>query len=399
MRPSARWASVALLLLLPLTAAPATAAESDAEPARTSPAPLLTHEVDGIDGQYIVTLRPDVASAQAARLAGVTPLHSYQRVLNGFAAKLTPAQLAAVRAMPEVAAVEQDARVVAAPVEDRAPAVRVTASSWGLDRIDQPYLPLNGRYEVTATGAGAYAFILDSGIDYAHPEFAGRVYFGYDAMGDGRRGQDCNGHGTHVAGTVGGSVHGVAREVGLVSLRVLGCDGRGSWSGVIGGLEWAAGNAGGRSLVLNASLGGPRSAAVDAATNALFDRGVLPVVAAGNEASDACGTSPAGAERALTVGASDHLDQEARFSNFGPCLDVYAPGTQIRSARLGGGSVALDGTSMASPHVAGVAALYKARNPSATPAAVGGWILEQSVKNALTVSKTSPSRLLQTGGL
>ncbi|WP_374984249.1 S8 family serine peptidase [Streptomyces fradiae] len=139
---------------------------------------------------------------------------------------------------------------------------------------------------------------------------------------------------------------------------------------------------------------GPRPGA-----NALFGRGVLPVVAAGNEASDACGVSPAGAERALTVGASDHLHQEASFSDFGPCLDVYAPGTQIRSARLGGGIVALDGTSMASPHVAGVAALYKARNPSATPAAAVGWILERSVRNALTVSKTSPSRLLQTGGL
>ncbi|CAL9280827.1 S8 family peptidase [Streptomyces sp. SudanB25_2051] len=396
MRLSARCASVALLLLLPF-AAP-SAAQADSEPVHTSPAPLRTHATGGIDGQYIVTLKPDVASAHAARLAGVTPLHSYSRVLNGFAAKLSPTQLTTVRNMPEVAAVEQDAEVTAAPVRE-APGTRVAASSWGLDRIDQPYLPLNGQFNVNSTGSGAYAFILDTGIDYAHPEFAGRVYFGYDAMGDGRRGQDCNGHGTHVAGTVGGSTFGVARQVRLVSLRVLGCDGRGAWSGIIGGFEWAAANAGSAPAVLNASLGGPRSEAVNAAASALYERGVLPVVAAGNSAVDACGVSPASAPGAFTVGASNHLDQEASFSNFGPCLSVYAPGTQIRSARLGGGSVALDGTSMASPHVAGVAALYKAQNPSATPGAIAGWLVDQSVKNTLTVSKTSPNRLLQTGGL
>ncbi|MEU3448343.1 S8 family peptidase [Streptomyces thermolilacinus] len=397
MRLSARCASVALLLLLPFAAPPA--AQADSEPARTAPAPLRTHATGGIDGQYIVTLKPDVASAHAAKTAGVTPLHSYSQVLNGFAAKMSPAQLSAVRNMPEVAAVEQDAEVTAVPVREETPSTRVAASSWGLDRIDQPYLPLNGQFNVNGTGSGAYALILDTGIDYAHPEFAGRVYFGYDAMGDGRRGQDCNGHGTHVAGTVGGSTFGVARQVRLVSLRVLGCDGRGAWSGIIGGLEWAATNAAKAPAVLNASLGGPRSDAVNAAATALYAKGVLPVVAAGNSAVDACGVSPASAQGAFTVGASNHLDQEASFSNFGPCLSIYAPGTQIRSARLGGGSVALDGTSMASPHVAGVAALYKAQNPSAAPGTVAAWLVDQSVKNTLTVSKTSPNRLVQTGGL
>ncbi|MFV2121885.1 S8 family serine peptidase, partial [Streptomyces sp. Act-28] len=151
--------------------------------------------------------------------------------------------------------------------------------------------------------------------------------------------------------------------------------------------------------VLNASLGGPRSEALDAAATALSDRGVLPVVAAGNSSVDACGVSPAGAARVMTVGATNHLDQEASFSNFGPCLSVYAPGTQIRSAWPGGGSTQLSGTSMASPHVAGVAALYKARHPSASSGAVAGWIVEQSVKDVLTVTKGSPNRLVQTGGL
>ncbi|MFJ8693316.1 S8 family peptidase [Streptomyces roseolilacinus] len=394
MRLSARCASAALLLLLPFAAAPATAAESDTEPRRTAPAPLRPAAEGGIDGRYIVTLEPTAASAQVARLAGVTPLFSYDKALRGFAAKLSPEQLSAVRSMPEVAAVEQDAQVTAAPV----PATRAVANSWGLDRIDQPFLPLNGQFNVNGTGSGVWAFVLDTGIDYGHPEFAGRAYHGYDAIGDGRNGRDCNGHGTHVAGTVGGATYGVAREVRLVSVRVLNCQGSGSLSGVIAGLDWAAGSSV-RPAVLNASLGGPRSEAVNAAATALSDRGVLPVVAAGNSSVDACGFSPAGAARVMTVGATNHLDQEASFSNFGPCLSIYAPGTQIRSAKLGGGSTQLSGTSMASPHVAGVAALYKAQNPSASSGAVAGWIVEQSVKDVLTVTKSSPNRLVQTGGL
>ncbi|MFF8386451.1 S8 family peptidase [Streptomyces kanasensis] len=405
MRLSARRASAALLLLLPLAAAPApaTAAAGGAEPAptvsRAAPAPLRTHASGGIDGQYIVTLRPGAApAAQVAGVAGVTPLFSYEKVLHGFAARLTPDQLTAVRAMPEVEAVEQDAVATATPLPAEGPVPRVRATSWGLDRIDQPYLPLDNRFEVTGTGSGVWAFILDTGIDYGHPEFANRAHFGFDAIGDGRNGQDCNGHGTHVAGTVAGATFGVARQARVVSFRVLDCQGRGSYSGMIAGFERAAASTA-RPAVLNGSLGGPRSDAVNAAADGLYAKGVLPVIAAGNSAEDACKVSPASAAGAFTVGATDHLDQEASFSNFGPCLELYAPGTQIRSARLGGGSTTLDGTSMASPHVAGVAVLHMAQNPGASPADVGGWLVQQSVTGVLTVSKGSPNRLVQTGGL
>ncbi|UFQ19138.1 MULTISPECIES: S8 family peptidase [Streptomyces] len=396
MRLSARCACAALLLLLPLTALPASAAEpSPKEPARSAPAPLRTTSAP-IPDQYIVTLKPDTPStaAQITQQVGATALHEYQRVLHGFAAKLDAGQLAAVRRLPEVAAVEQDATVTATPL--RAP--RVPAASWGLDRIDQPYLPLNGQFNVNSTGAGASAYILDTGIDYGHAEFGGRAVPGFDAMRDGRNGQDCNGHGTHVAGTVGGANYGVARQARLVSVRVLGCDGSGSYAGVIAGFDWVAGNAR-QPAVLNGSLGGPRSDAVNRAATALSDRGVLPVVAAGNDATDACNVSPASAQRVLTVGATDHQDQEASFSNHGPCLDMYAPGTAIVSARLGGGSVALSGTSMASPHVAGVATLLKGRAPSATSAEVYNWIVDKSVKGILTVTRSSPNRLVQTDGL
>jgi subtilisin family serine protease len=389
MRLFARRACVAMLLLLPLAATPTTALAADDDPAplRTTAAP--------VPDQYIVTLKPGTASAvRITQQLGVTPLHEYSRVLRGFTARLTASQLATVRGLPDVAAVEQDAVVTAGPLR----ANRAPAYSWGLDRIDQPYLPLNQQFNVNSSGSGATAYVLDTGIDYAHPEFGGRARPGFDAMGDGRNGQDCNGHGTHVAGTVGGANFGVARQASLVSVRVLGCDGRGSLGGMIAGMDWVANNAR-QPAVLNGSLGGPRSDAVNQAATALSDSGVLPVVAAGNDSVDACNVSPASAARVLTVGATDYQDRETGFSNYGPCLDMYAPGAAIVSARLGGGSVALNGTSMASPHVAGVATLLKARYPAATPAQVYTWLVEQSVKDVLTVSKSSPNRLVQTAGL
>ncbi|OKK05844.1 peptidase S8 [Streptomyces sp. CB03234] len=388
MRLSARRACVALLLLLPLAAAPttATAADDDPAPLRTTAAP--------VPDQYIVTLKPGTASAKVAQRLGITPLHEYTSVLRGFAAKLDASQLAAVRGLPDVQAVEQDAVVTVGPVA----APHAVAASWGLDRIDQPYLPLNGQFNVYSTGAGATAYILDSGIDYGHTEFGGRAVPGFDAMGDGRNGQDCNGHGTHVAGTVGGATYGVARASRLVSVRVLGCDGKGAYSGIIAGFDWVARNAQ-QPAVLNGSLGGPRSDAVNQAATALSDSGVLPVIAAGNDAIDACNVSPASAARVLTVGATNQHDLQTNFSNHGPCLDMYAPGADIVSARLGGGSVALNGTSMASPHVAGVATLLKSRHASATPAQVYRWLTDRSVDGILVVSPSSPNRLVQTAGL
>ncbi|MEV7533524.1 S8 family peptidase [Streptomyces hydrogenans] len=393
MRTPVRLAVAAVLAATPaLAAGPATAI---AEPA---PAPLHTAGANALPGQYIVTLKKGTDASGVTRKLKLKPSHVYGAALNGFAAPLSGLQLDALRATPGVASVEEDATADALPVP-AAPAGRAPSGVWGLDRIDQRDLPLDNDFAVRGSGAGVTAYILDTGIDYQHAEFGGRAVFGFDAMGDGRAGQDCNGHGTHVAGTVGGMTYGVATKADLVSVRVLGCDSRGSWSGIIAGLDWVAKNAK-QPAVLNASLGGSRSQAVnDAATN-LSLAGVLPVVAAGNDKRDACQVSPASANRVLTVGASDRYDRETNFSNYGSCVHLYAPGQDILSARLGGGSIAENGTSMAAPHVAGAAALYKQAHPSAQPEEIYSALLTHSTKDHLTsLSAGSPNRLLNTGGL
>ncbi|MER5867584.1 S8 family peptidase [Kitasatospora sp. NPDC002040] len=403
MRSSVRRASAALLLLAPLTVAPMSSAQGAPQDRRATPAPLHT-TARAIPDQYIVTLRQgvDPAAFVSSKFPGLVPLFTYGAALNGFAARLTPLQLETLRGLPGTEAVEQDAVAGAFGEEGRGGrgglASRAPATSWGLDRIDQQDLPLDQQFTVQGTGKGVTVYVVDSGIDFQHPEFGGRAVAGYDAMGDGRNGQDCQGHGTHVAGIAAGATFGVAREASLVSVRVLGCDGKGTWSGIIAGLDWVAKNAKGPG-VLNASLGGGTNLSVNAAANAVYRKGVLPVVAAGNDAVDACGISPAGSKRTFTVAASDVNDKQAGFSNFGRCINLYAPGTGILSAKLGGGSVTMDGTSMASPHVAGVAALYKAANPDATPEEVADWLSEKSTKNVLkALGAESANELLNTGG-
>ncbi|MFE4828752.1 S8 family peptidase [Streptomyces sp. NPDC056672] len=451
MRLSARWAPIALLLFVPLVSGAGMTGMSgqagtsgdarsngdvrskgDARSngdvtagARQVPVPV-ERSVSAIPGQYIVTLKPAFSAATVVQQLGVKPLFTYGTALRGFAAALTGDQLRAVRAFPAVQAIEENARIsVGSPAAVRArsgekptgkavgkavgKSVRkavgtavgkaVKAESWGLDRIDQRKLPLDNDFTVTGTGSGVTAYIIDTGIETAHSEFGGRATVGFDAIGDGRVGQDCNGHGTHVAGTTGGATYGVARSASLVAVRVLNCQGKGDWAGVIAGFDWVAANAR-QPAVLNASIGGSSSAAVDSAVNAVTATGVLPVVAAGNESQDACGVSPAGATSALAVGATDNQDGEARFSNFGRCLTTYAPGVAIVSAKLGGGSSTLNGTSMASPHVAGVAVLLKAKYPTASPAELTGWLTKASTKDVVRpISTGSPNRLLYTGGL
>lgn len=388
-------AAAALLLASPLTAMPSVAATP------TPPAAPLYRSDHAVPDQYIVTLDKSVDTRGTVRTLGIKPMFTYSSAMRGFAAVLTSAQLDTVRRTPGVAAVEENASASAFGPGSGAltgPAPRAAATSWGLDRIDQRQLPLDGRFTTTGHGAGTTAYIMDTGIDFGHSEFGGRAVPGFDAVGDGRNGADCNGHGTHVAGTVGGATFGVAPQAHLVSVRVLGCDGTGSYAGIIAGFDWVAQNAQ-QPAVLNASLGGSFSPAVNTAVNSLADAGVLPVVAAGNSTADACRVSPASAEGAFTVGATNTSDDETSFSNFGPCLALFAPGQDIVSARLGGGSIALSGTSMASPHTAGVALLYKAARPSASAIEVGNWLDDQSTKDALTVQGNSPNRLLYTGGL
>ncbi|MCX5196419.1 S8 family peptidase [Streptomyces sp. NBC_00249] len=393
MRMLTRVTVAALLAMTPVTAA--SASDSAPEP---TPAPLITAASNGVPGNYIVTLEKGVDAAKLAERLKLKPTFVYGKAMNGFAVPLTALQLDIVRVSLGVKSVEQDASVQSVPQPSRAGAMRAPSNSWGQDRIDQKNLPLDNSFTTEGNGSGVTAYILDTGIDYDHDEFGGRATFGFDAIGDGREGKDCQGHGTHVAGTVAGATYGVARKASLVSVRVLGCDGKGTWSGIIAGMDWVAKNAK-QPAVMNASLGGDKSTAVNDAATAVSDAGVLPVIAAGNSAVDACNISPASAARVLTVAASNQWDEETSFSNYGPCVSLYAPGAAIVSAKLGGGSVALDGTSMAAPHVAGVAVLYKQAHPTALPAEINEFIDDESTKDVLTsVSKGSPNQLLFSAG-
>ncbi|WP_370249401.1 S8 family serine peptidase [Nocardioides sp.] len=391
-------ASLAALTLTTLVigttgATSAHAQDSTGPSARTTgpTAPLLRAQ-DPIASRYIVMLDRDAAARAEARDAVAGPGGDVTRVytaLDGYTATLTPEQLQRVRRDPDVAFVQQDGRVSIEATQ--------TGATWGLDRIDQRARPLSGTYTSTATGSGVRAYIIDTGILATHSEFSGRVAAGATAINDGRGTTDCNGHGTHVAGTVGGRTYGVAKSVTLVPVRVLGCDGSGSNSGVIAGMDWVATNAT-RPAVANMSLGGGADAATDAAVARMTSAGVTVVVAAGTENTNACNSSPARASSAITVAATTTTDARASFSNYGSCVDLFAPGAGITSAWIGSTTATntISGTSMASPHVAGVAALYLQNNPSASPATVTSALLGNATTGVVTGVNGSPNRLLFT---
>ena len=343
-----------------------------------------------IPGRYIVVFNPGVENP-AGLAASLTQAHggqlhrTYTSALKGFAASLPDAALQGIRNNPNVSLIEQDQTV---SLNQASPQNQAT---WGLDRIDQADLPLDTQYHFGQTGTGVTAFIIDTGIRADHVEFTGRVRPGYDAVGDGNGTNDCNGHGTHVSGTVGGSTWGVAKGVSLVPVRVLDCSGSGSWSGVIAGVDWVA-NSTARPAVANMSLGGAASASVDAAVAGAVAKGVTVAVAAGNSNADACTASPAREPSAITVGATTTLDARASYSNWGSCVDLFAPGSGITSAWNTSSTATntIGGTSMASPHVAGVAALVLAANPGATPAAVASWLVTNATPNRLVSSVMGP---------
>lgn len=395
MRLLARAATAALLAVTPVAVGSASAAAPE-----PTPVPL-TISANAIPGQYIVTLEPGYDPAKVAERLSLKPKFLYTKAMNGFTVPMTKLQLEIARVSLGVKSVTTDAKVSAPSTVSAkaATALRGPSASWGLDRIDQKELPLDNTFTTQGNGAGVTAYVLDSGIDYKHEEFGGRASFGFDAINDGREGQDCNGHGTHVAGTIAGTTYGVARKAAVVSVRVLNCEGAGEFSGIIAGLDWVAKNAK-QPAVLNGSLGGDKADVVNSAADNVTDAGVLPVIAAGNSAKDACLVSPASAGRVLTVAASNRIDEETSFTNWGDCVSLYAPGEGIVSAKLGGGSVALDGTSMAAPHVAGVAVLYKQANPTATPESIVEYLQGESTKDVLkSISKGSPNQLLFSNAL
>ncbi|NHC15940.1 S8 family peptidase [Motilibacter sp. E257] len=370
-----------------------------ASPAQPEGSVVVPRGAEPIAGSYIVVLKDGTSVAPSTSLQNAEAVadkhdapraHTFTRALRGFSTHVSAKAARQLAADPRVAYVEQD--TVVSVADTQAPAV------WGLDRIDQRNRPLSSSYTYNTGAANVTAYVIDTGIRTSHAQFGGRASIGYDAIGDGRNGQDCNGHGTHVAGTVGGSTYGVAKQVKLVAVRVLDCSGNGSNSGVIAGVNWVTANAA-KPAVANMSLGGSASSALDAAVRNSINAGVTYALAAGNENVNACTTSPARTAEAITVGATTSSDARASFSNYGTCLDVFAPGNGIQSAYYTSdtATASLSGTSMASPHVAGAAALYLSANPTASPQAVRDAIVSAATPGIVAGAGTgSPTALLYT---
>lgn len=345
-------------------------------------------------GGYIVVLKPGanasaVASEHAQRL-GVGVGFVYSHALRGYSATVPAAALDDLRRDARVDYVEHDSVVHTDTTQ--------TNATWGIDRVDQRALPLSTTYSYAATGAGVTAYVIDTGIRKTHTEFGRRAVHGVDTTTPlGLTSDDCHGHGTHVAGTIGGATYGVAKSVKLVAVRVLDCTGFGLNSSVIAGVDWVTGNhQPGQPAAANMSLGGGKSPALEQAVGNSIADGVTYGVAAGNETEDACTGSPSGLAAAITVGATDKTDARAGYSDFGSCVDFFAPGSNITSASFltDTGTATMSGTSMATPHVVGAAALYLQASPSATPQHVRDGLYGLTTKNVVTDARSANAHLL-----
>jgi len=398
--------SLALVILIVVCMAaaalmPALANQQDLKPtgAAGDTDKLVRAGAGAIPGSYIVVLDVDAAgksgdlfnsakmSSDLTNAYGGVTRNIYAYAINGFSAEMSEEQALKLSSDPRVKFVEEDSVMEATVTQNNPP--------WGLDRIDQRNRPLSATYSYTATGSGVNVYIIDTGIRRTHTQFGGRAFVGFDSIGDGQNTNDCNGHGTHVSGTVGGSTYGVAKAVRLFAVRVLNCSGSGTNSGVIAGVDWVTANHI-SPAVANMSLGGGASTALDTAVNNSINSGVTYAVAAGNSNTNASNSSPARVAAAITVGSSTINDARSSFSNFGSVVDIFAPGSSILSAwRTSDTATAtLSGTSMASPHVAGVAARFLQSNPTASPATVRNEIVNQATLNVLSGIPTGTANRL-----
>ncbi|MCZ7439016.1 S8 family serine peptidase [Micromonospora sp. WMMC241] len=391
------------LRALAVTAAAAALTAAASTPALAAPTGQIRYAgaADAVSGSYLVVLKGDAVGAANSRTArtavpdraaGLAKRYGgsvgavWTAALTGYSAKMSTGQARRLAADPAVAYVEQDRRMTVQGTQ--------TGATWGLDRIDQRNLPLNSTYTYPNTATNVRAYIIDTGIRTTHSQFGGRATWGTNTVDSNNT--DCNGHGTHVAGTVGGSTYGVAKGVRLIAVKVLNCSGSGTTAGVVNGVNWVTSNAV-KPAVANMSLGGGVSTSLDNAVANSISSGITYALAAGNSSANACNSSPSRVASAITVGSTTSSDARSSFSNYGSCVDIFAPGSSITSSWNSSDSATntISGTSMASPHVAGAAALVLSANPSYSPSQVASYLTSNATTGKVTnPGSGSPNRLL-----